>query len=203
MDIYAVSGPLMGFLTRLKTGDPRCKTLFGLKKADGPDTIRLSTASLGHGHQIMATQCYGPCLRLGDPSWVCWQKKEFPLHQMPLSLVINKRLDGSWSCISLFFHGFHQIITQAASRLLECGQGSRAALLHHDSMLGPIGLGIVQDSLAELNYNRDYSKYTYLTYQYISNIIWAWMFIDVNLKRIFLNIPYIVPKLSKVTKESS
>jgi hypothetical protein len=33
MDIYAVSGPLMGFLTRLKTGDPRCKTLFGLKKA--------------------------------------------------------------------------------------------------------------------------------------------------------------------------
>ena len=59
-----------------------------------------------------------------------------------------KHLDGSWSCISLFFHGFHQIITQAASRLLKRGQRSRAALLHHDGMLGPIRLGKGQDPRA-------------------------------------------------------
>lgn len=173
-------------------------------RPDGPDTIRLSTASLGHGHQIMATQCYGPCLRLGDPSWVCdWVCDGKRCERVPPapmghchSLCQRGRLDGSWSCISLFFHGFHQIITQAASRLLECGQGSRAALLHHDGMLGPIGLGVVQDSLAELNYNRDYSKNTYLTYQYISSSGLGCLY--VNLKRIFLNIPYIVPKLSKV-----
>lgn len=49
-------------------------------------------------------------------------------------------LYGSWSCISLLFHNLDQLISQAASRLIEGGQWCWTRLRHHDGMLGTIGL---------------------------------------------------------------
>ena len=55
-------------------------------------------------------------------------------------VISTARLDGRWSAISLVFHGFDQLLPQWSTRLLERGQRSWTALLHHDGMLGPVGL---------------------------------------------------------------